>query len=675
MMNYVFALDYFSTPYELKIYHKATMSTYLGLILTFIIFVMGVIITITQGKDLYDRTKPKVHRSIIFIDNPQITNLLDGEFPFSIRYDSNLEILLDKTYFNFKILNYLKTIERNEKNNAQTLINRMELQWEFCKNDAKHWDRFKKHLPNVVNDTYYNELIEFNRHLCLKDYNITVGGNYNSDYFSNVYIEISRCQNSTNSDIVCKSSEDINRAFNGVNLNLFYINNIIDSNNYTNPIIPFIDSYWVKLDTGLFYSNDIYFSRQTLISDNGLIFETYKNTDSWYFERFREISNLATSGRFLRLYINVGKNEISERRYYMKAQELAALVGGLIKILVIFGTVISKFFNDYKFDLMLINHLFKEEVINLDNSKSQSNLIRKTDNLINNFKNNLSKFMTSKFSSNDLIKQSRNLNLNLNKVEKDINHNKNILNSELVNKYNGLSLNLNDLVDNNNDENHMYFKQNNYDNDNSSIKLKSNKVRKNESNNELNMFSPRHLEKINNLELKNNLEMSIKSKSNDNKISNKIGNLDKYGLNPFLSKENDYNNIKPIFIDLNNKNLAKETSENIIDKNKLIKNDKLALKKIEQNTIVESDAKIKDNINKDMMKNNLDDAFNEDDYFFKLSILDILFMKICTCSKYYQNLKNKFECYKNHLYISTDYSEILKQVVSYKEFCKALNTM
>lgn len=76
-----------------------------------------------------------------------------------------------------------------------------------------------------------------------------------------------------------------------------------------------------------------------------------------------------------------------------------------------------------------------------------------------------------------------------------------------------------------------------------------------------------------------------------------------------------------------------------------------------------------------MMKNNLDDAFNEDDYFFKLSILDILFMKICTCSKYYQNLKNKFECYKNHLYISTDYSEILKQVVSYKEFCKALNKM
>lgn len=443
-MKYLLQLDYFATPYELKIYHKNKLSSYLGLILTSITFAIGVAITITQGSDLYKRKKPKVNRNIEFVDKPLSTNLINNEFHFTYRFDGDFVKFLDKSFFNFQILNYLKISTYDSNGLAKNVITRIPLEYELCKENKDHWNRYTKFLPSETNLTDLYNILEFNKHICLKNYNVSIGGNYNSDYFSNVYIEVSRCVNSTTSSIVCKSPNEINGVFTGNNFQLFYINTVVDSNIFEKPLFSYIDSYWVKLDQSIYYSNDIYLSRQSLMSDNGFIFEEIKSTNSWYFERFREIINISTSGRFLRLYLNVGKNEIIERRYYMKAQELAALVGGFIKILIIFGHTISYFFNDYKFDIMLINHLFSEEI---KENNGTTVLTRKTKDLskLSNKKKSVMSIANFENLKNN-IDESANINEN---NLKDVNIGRaNSNNSEQRNKVRSGNLNNNIYISN-----------------------------------------------------------------------------------------------------------------------------------------------------------------------------------------------------------------------------------
>ena len=79
--------------------------------------------------------------------------------------------------------------------------------------------------------------------------------------------------------------------------------------------------------------------------------------------------------------------------------------------------------------------------------------------------------------------------------------------------------------------------------------------------------------------------------------------------------------------------------------------------KIQINSKIKSDKSIINMIDESASKN-----------FFDLSYFDILFLKVFPCNNKYKILRNKFEIYKEHLYQSTDYSEVLKEVMSFKEF-------
>lgn len=104
-----------------------------------------------------------------------------------------------------------------------------------------------------------------------------------------------------------------------------------------------------------------------------------------------------------------------------------------------------------------------------------------------------------------------------------------------------------------------------------------------------------------------------------------------------------------------NKDEKKDKSNNI-NKNNIF-NEKLKLKNFD--SLVE---------NRKNVTSKLEEEIKEDDYFFNLSYKDIILMKLCYCSQTYSSLRKKFEKYSQFLYDRTDYSEVLKQIISYKEF-------
>jgi len=78
--------------------------------------------------------------------------------------------------------------------------------WEYCKENL---DRYLNKFNNKSNQNFTKDLLSnnFPDHMCIKNDSIVIGGDYNSNFFSNIMFEIKTCENSTDSNITCKSKE------------------------------------------------------------------------------------------------------------------------------------------------------------------------------------------------------------------------------------------------------------------------------------------------------------------------------------------------------------------------------------------------------------------------------------------------------------------------------------
>lgn len=361
--------DYFSQPYYLKVINQAKVPSLLGAILTVIIFAVGIALIIKQGDALFYKLRPVVNRNMLFDAIPKNTTLDPSEFfMFSYYFTGNNALLMNKSYFNVDIKNYLLQRYVSSTGEYITNLTKPSLKWEFCGNNSEKY--LKRYNANNQNFTYSLKQSGFDNHMCIFDTQLTIGGVYNADFFSNILLEITTCMNSTSNNNTCAPKQDIINVVNGWNLEFHFIDTVIDTNNLTNPYQFFHNQFYVKLDATAALSTDMYFLKNELYSDEGWIFEDIKNQTKVSFDSFREIVTVTPPpGRVLRLYINVSKNRSVTNRFYMKVQELAAMVGGILKVLTILFQGLVSFFCEFKHDELLINMFF-----DIENSANDSSL-------------------------------------------------------------------------------------------------------------------------------------------------------------------------------------------------------------------------------------------------------------------------------------------------------------
>ena len=399
MVNYLKKFDYFSTPFELKVYNQSRISSFLGVFFTIIIFGIVIATTITFGSELFYKNKPRASSNTIYQNIPKNLTLSENKVAFAFSYmnsDNYMTFYNNKSYFNIELKNYRRIVIKNETTGVEkATILRDPIEYELCVNNYEYQKALFNHHAKKNGYDFNKELDNslFNQSICLKNYSLVIGGEYNSGYFSNIFIEINKCVNKTSKEIeqlkssgkqytVCVSDDEQNRLISGSNFQLLYTNYISNTENYTHPFYPVLSNYFLKLDGSIYQHSDFYFKIEEIISDNGFIFQSkvIKEVISNFY--FREIISLTPPpGRVLRIYLNMGNNKIEIKRFYMKAQELAALVGGMIKICLIAADVICHFFNKYQFDLNLINHLFitsdsfdTDAVIKLKSTNNQNYL-------------------------------------------------------------------------------------------------------------------------------------------------------------------------------------------------------------------------------------------------------------------------------------------------------------
>lgn len=396
--NLLKKIDFFYTPVKVKFKNQALFNSALGGILTILITVISIVLFISTGNSLFYREKPEINNYDIYRKQGELKALNDSTlvFAFFLQDNNNKPLEID-SYFNITLNQFYRHKNLSSINNSDSayINKRINLGYSRC---SENRDTQMSKFNYYVNFTEDLNINYFDYWLCLSDKaeNAVIGGEYNSDFFSNIYLEISTCANNTqnlNNGIICKSDHEINTILKNSKLKAFYIQNSSNGNNYKDPFISYFSNYYVVLDSVFSVETNLYFNQLVVTTDDGIIFESINNKTRWFLDNFREqrvFINDNGSRRLLRLYINSGFSTSIVKRYYMKIQELLAFVGGFAKAIIAISIIICEFFNQYLFDESMINTFFVDGEIASPKLRKRKSLDGNNKLIINNLANELS---------------------------------------------------------------------------------------------------------------------------------------------------------------------------------------------------------------------------------------------------------------------------------------------
>ena len=242
---------------------------------------------------------------------------------------------------------------------------------------------------------YFEDFKDLNTYYCIEPRNSsqTIYGIYGNIYpFSYYSFTVRYCRNTTENDNFCEPMEEIQSAFNdGLFLDVIFIDYTFNALKKKNIKELFIRKDRYELSTVLFKRIWVYLENIKYIIDNGYIFSnkeiedfhSYESVSSDFtiFERKIVISTLTI--------LNGMKTSIYNKQY-TKFQDYRAIMGGIIKVITLFCSLLNYFNSQNSYYLKLIkDFIIDNKNINVT-SKSKSNLNQLNSSIFNKSKNNIS---------------------------------------------------------------------------------------------------------------------------------------------------------------------------------------------------------------------------------------------------------------------------------------------
>ena len=328
---------------------------------------------------------------------------------------------------------------------------------------------------------------------------------------------------------------------------MLFIDNQVNSEDYENPITPFLNSKLIPITTSLFKNYFLKFSDLRYKSDNNLFFSSYEETQSYKMTEITESvdlrgDNTLIKGTFNQINFIMADETKIITRLYDKISYSFAQIGGLTHIFILFSKIILYFWSENNVLIYLISTILSDNEKNKffakDNKDIDHEILPRTRTFL--FHKNDNK---GKRKKNEKVKEKEKEKINLNNNKDNKN---NIINDNIINISNNANKNLI------NSEN---INENSFSNNN--LIIKENKL----------IF-------INNSNNNNN-----NSNQNDLNSENIIPNIAKIGKNN--NKKNYHKQINSRIIAENNLKKEEDVPENIqeIIQEKIVKNSKQEINK------------------------------------------------------------------------------------------------
>ena len=257
-----------------------------------------------------------------FEDDPNVSYRNFHETPFMIRLSGNTGRIIPNNYYNVR----LNLGIFDEAVNSTHVAEKVDL--EPCD--------IKKHLVNYT--SLFKDIKEVNSYFCpIWQRKFDIQGIYGSTNFSYLHFNFSPCVNNN-----CPNKKSLDSALSVSYLDLITITNQIKHDNI-HPKEKILFKTRVSVSNTIFKRIWIYFDKVNYITDFGYIFEernleVFNNIKGYSVDvDLRNVKNAS----FLWVDFVNNSQTTTFSRSYMKAQELLANIGGIIKGLTVCGMLIT----------------------------------------------------------------------------------------------------------------------------------------------------------------------------------------------------------------------------------------------------------------------------------------------------------------------------------------------
>lgn len=214
-----------------------------------------------------------------------------------------------------------------------------------------------KKFPHVGPELYAKLGLEL--YLCPKTTDYYISGNFNSDKYSLVEIEINKCKESG-----CQSTADIEQVLKTHYLDIQLINSYFDFNDFSSPIKPFLqDMNYVSLVPNLSFNVMYKIKRNEVLRDENYFVNTLPSTTYFYSigDRQTFTNNFRVSQNYVLVYFVLSQEYEEYERTRFTFLDVWGLIGGIFEICRIVGFYTVSFTSSHQFYNSLLSRLYHVE--------------------------------------------------------------------------------------------------------------------------------------------------------------------------------------------------------------------------------------------------------------------------------------------------------------------------
>lgn len=415
-------------------YGKAGFTTILGGIFTFILVTVLSLLIAVFGRDFYKRINPSFIKQTIFADKPPVYTINNKNFTIAAKFEDDYGNMINRSDAFYVDVEYISNV-RNDKDGWDVKIEILNLTQ--CSEELFH---SKENFESGSYDLWMCPILN----------NLKFGGSFAYDFASTIKLNYYFCPEGQINPYT-KQKCVTNKELMKISENLVYMDlasqlPFVTPGDYNSGLKTKVLYNWYVLDFKYHKLVYTYFLNYTMLTDYGWIFEN-EIKDSYLVMNkmnldFIEVKNVFPNNKLgtFWLYSDTDNGIELFKRKYVKIQQLAAEVGGLMNFMFTVGGIIIHSYNNQKYYNKLFSFYYqndqKENIIN--DQISMISILKKT-----NYKN-IVQDHNEKSELKDQPKSHKNLDdlLMINSIDKNLSLNKNI--NDSIYSFNSSKLNEND---------------------------------------------------------------------------------------------------------------------------------------------------------------------------------------------------------------------------------------
>jgi hypothetical protein len=354
---------------------KKSYTTTLGGVISLLNLIILGLLIYAFGKNFFERTEPSMIQNLIYPERyPNYTLGVDMNFSYAARledFDGNVIknrnlVYIDFIYYHYEI-----------QNGIWVLLNKTLLDYDLCTE------------KNFEKPDFYNKL-SLNTAYCPKLNNLQVGGGWDESYIKYVRMFVRPCYEGkvNNKGEKCGTEAEYKEIFkNRLFFYNYYQEYFVDSDNYEKPMDVVYTNQYFMLDPIIMKKAMFFFRSGTITTDYGWILKDEQSYSKLTYDTLItdsiSVSQLPEGQKNIigEIHLKFSKKQERFTRIYTKIQNLAANVGGIIKVFYSINVVITSFFTIHMMNFNFINFLFSDIQNNNDDKSNLHENFNNSKNL------------------------------------------------------------------------------------------------------------------------------------------------------------------------------------------------------------------------------------------------------------------------------------------------------